>query len=141
VEDLVQEAFVCLLERVGSVRNEAGLDGFVVAVTLNTVRLELRRRKRRRWFSLFVPLEERSTAMSATVEVKQLFAQLETLTVDQRLAFSLRHFEHLELTEVALAMDVSLATAKRRLSEARAALDAHFGEPGDEAAAVRGKHG
>lgn len=129
VEDLVQEAFTRVLERVTSLRQEDALEGFVVAITLNTVRLELRRRRRRRFFAFLLPSEApRAADPSLPHEVKQLFAELETLTVEQRLAFTLRHLEQLELTEVAQAMGVSLATAKRRLAEAKAALDARFVE-------------
>ncbi|MCA2980013.1 MAG: sigma-70 family RNA polymerase sigma factor [Myxococcaceae bacterium] len=131
VEELAQEAFTRVLERVGSVRHEAALEGFVVAVTLNTVRGELRRRRRRRFFSFLFPAEEPLTDddPSAKLEVKQLFDALDALTVDQRLAFTLRHLEQFELTEVAQAMGVSLATAKRRLVEAKAVLDERFAEP------------
>jgi len=130
VEELAQEAFTRLLERIPTIRHDAALEGFVVAVTLNTVRLELRRRRRRRFFSaLFTSDEPVADDPSVRLEVKQLFEELGTLTVEQRLAFTLRHLEQLELTEVAQAMGVSLATAKRRLAEARAALDERFGDP------------
>jgi RNA polymerase sigma-70 factor (ECF subfamily) len=40
------------------------------------------------------------------------------MNAEARMAFVLRHVEGLELTEVAAALDVSLATAKRRLQHA-----------------------
>ena len=130
VEDLVQESFTRVLERVTSLRDDRALEGFVVAITLNTVRLELRRRRRRRFFAFLLPTEEPTMDDSSIqLDVKQLFAELDTLTVDQRLAFTLRHLEQLELTEVAEAMGVSLATAKRRIAEAKAELDERFSEP------------
>ena len=58
VEELVQETFTRLLERIPTIRHEAALEGFVVAVTLNTVRLELRRRRRGRFFSALFTSDE-----------------------------------------------------------------------------------
>ncbi len=43
---------------------------------------------------------------------------LDKLSADERIAFTLRYFEQLELKEVADAMDVSLSTVKRRLKAA-----------------------
>jgi RNA polymerase sigma-70 factor (ECF subfamily) len=45
---------------------------------------------------------------------------LDSMNVDDRLAFTLRHLEGLELTEVAATLKMSLSTAKRRLWRAEA---------------------
>lgn len=141
IEDLVQESFTQVLQRLPTLRHEDALDGFVVAITLNTVRLELRRRRRRRFFAFLLPAEEPTvTDASVQHDVRQLFTQLDALTVDQRLAFTLRHVEQLELTEVAQAMGVSLATAKRRLAEAKAALEEQL-EPTTAPGTQEGRHG
>jgi RNA polymerase sigma-70 factor, ECF subfamily len=141
VEDLVQESFTRVLQRITSIRQEAALEGFVVAITLNTVRLELRRRRRHRFFSFLLPSEEPvAEDTSVQLDVKRLFAALDFLTVDQRLAFTLRHLEQLELTEVAVAMGVSLATAKRRVGQAKDALEERLGEPTAKGGR-KGRHG
>lgn len=123
-EDLVHEAFVRLLQKVGTLRDSARIEGFVVAITLNVVRLELRRRKR--WRAV-APTDRADPSISGSAEdavaVKRLFVLLDQLEPDQRLAFTLRYIEQLELTEVAEAMGLSLATAKRRLAEAKAFLE------------------
>ena len=49
---------------------------------------------------------------------------LAVLSSDERIAFSLRHLEELELTEVASACGVSLSTVKRRLKRAEERFDA-----------------
>jgi RNA polymerase sigma-70 factor (ECF subfamily) len=129
-DDLVQDAFVAILTGLARVRDEERLEAYVVGVTLNTVRVELRRRRRRRFFA---PLLGRADVTaddpSISAEVSELFRRLDRLSDDQRLAFSLRHLEQLELTEVAAAMNVSLATAKRRLAEARENLEGDGGSP------------
>jgi RNA polymerase sigma-70 factor (ECF subfamily) len=54
-----------------------------------------------------------------------LYASLDRLSDDERLAFVLRHLEGLELVEVAAALGCSLATAKRRLSRGSERLLKH----------------
>lgn len=50
------------------------------------------------------------------------------LPVNERVVWTLRHLEELELVEVAEAAGCSLATAKRRLSRARARLQRRLGK-------------
>ena len=57
---------------------------------------------------------EGSQALHATYRL------LSTLQPDEQIAFALRFIDGMELTEVAAACDVSLATIKRRLARAEA---------------------
>jgi RNA polymerase sigma-70 factor (ECF subfamily) len=52
----------------------------------------------------------------------ELYRALDRLPVQQRLAWTLRHAEGLELAAVAQACDCSLATVKRWIGAAEAAL-------------------
>jgi RNA polymerase sigma-70 factor (ECF subfamily) len=53
-----------------------------------------------------------------------LYRILDELDADARLAFTLRHFEGLQITELASATDASLPRAKRRLARANARVQA-----------------
>lgn len=57
----------------------------------------------------------------------RLTAAMHTLPADQQMAIELRHGEELKLEEVAEALEVSLATAKRYLSAAEEKLRAELG--------------
>lgn len=57
----------------------------------------------------------------------RIVAALRTLPADQQMAIELRHGEELKLEEVAAALDVSLATAKRYLGAAEEKLRAELG--------------
>jgi RNA polymerase sigma-70 factor (ECF subfamily) len=50
--------------------------------------------------------------------VRATYRVLDTLPDDERMAFSLRFISEMQLTEVAAACRVSLATVKRRLARA-----------------------
>jgi RNA polymerase sigma-70 factor (ECF subfamily) len=52
--------------------------------------------------------------------LRAAYRVLSSLQVDERIAFALRFVEGMDLTEVAAACGVSLATTKRRLARAEA---------------------
>jgi RNA polymerase sigma-70 factor (ECF subfamily) len=55
-------------------------------------------------------------------EVRAIYALVEALPPEQRIALILRRVQGMTLREVAQAMDLSLATVKRRLAAAENAL-------------------
>jgi RNA polymerase sigma-70 factor (ECF subfamily) len=130
VESLLQGVFVRVLEQLGSLPESAQLRPFVVSVTVKVLNAELRRHRVRRWLRLGGPWAagdelRTSTADSTTRSALcALYRILDQLDADARLAFTLRHFEGLPLTELASATDASLAVAKRRLARASAQVQA-----------------
>ena len=123
-DDIVHEAFCSILKSAHRVLDPERLKGWVRIVTVNTVRLTLRKR---RWLKLFGALEddaegERFEALvpdeGQRETARHTYRALNTLSADERGALVLRHIEGFELTEVANAMGCSLATIKRWLSKA-----------------------
>jgi len=125
VEDAVQEVFLRFFRQVGGLRDAGALRPFVIGITLRVAGTELRRRRVRRWLRLTDDgdLPERAGAAAdgdARAALRRLYAALDRLDDAGRLIFVLRHFEGLELTELAAALDTSLATTKRRLARVTA---------------------
>lgn len=124
-DDLVQQVFVALLRGVSRVREPEALAGWVTAVTVNTVRSELRRRRLRRlWVRSAPEALDLAEAPAPNHEARELlrrtYAVLEKLPSDERIAFGLRYIDEMPLAEVAAACGCSLATIKRRLQSAQA---------------------
>lgn len=120
MSDRIHDAFVQALESIGSLREPRALPGFVRAVAANTAKKSIRNRKARRWLRFWEPAQlpvEAFEDVDAEVReaYRRTYAILAGFSADDRLAFTLRHVEGLELTEVAEACAVSLATIKRRL--------------------------
>ena len=67
-----------------------------------------------------IPYPTTTDALEERMLLRKVKAVLDGLSVDDRLAFTLRHFEGLELTEVAETLKMSLSTAKRRIARAEA---------------------
>ena len=121
--DVHHDVFVRALGSLRDLRNPSSLKSWLTSVAVFTARTCIQRRTRGRWLRL-VPDEElpevEATIPSGEVNeaLRATYAVLETLPADERIAFALRFVEGMELTDVAAACDVSLATIKRRLSRA-----------------------
>jgi RNA polymerase sigma-70 factor (ECF subfamily) len=127
--DLLNEVFLRAVDRIDRVTEPTGLRLWLTSIAVTTAREHLRRRARRRWLTLFSPadIEEQAElgaceAPLASPEIREtvcrLYRVLSTLSTDDRLVFTLRYIEQMELTRVASACDTSLSTVKRRLSRA-----------------------
>jgi RNA polymerase sigma-70 factor (ECF subfamily) len=124
-EDLVQEVFAGLFKNPGMLREPSALRPFLVSIAMRKARTALRRRRARSWLRLSVDgtlpeVLSQDGDPRVREAVRRLFAILNDLDDRGRLAFVLRHAEGYELTEVAAALGVSLATIKRSLARAEA---------------------
>jgi RNA polymerase sigma-70 factor (ECF subfamily) len=130
VEPLLQNVFVRVLEQLSSLPESAQLRPFVVSVTVKVLNAELRRNRFRRLLRLRSPwhssdeLQAGASDSTTRSALSALYRILDQLDADARLAFTLRHFEGLPITELASATDASLASAKRRLARASARVQA-----------------
>jgi RNA polymerase sigma-70 factor (ECF subfamily) len=120
IEDLVQEVFIRLYRKLPGLRDVEACKGFVVTIATRVLQSELRSRWLKRWLGLSddgtVPdRAAESTDLEARDALARFHRLLDRLGPQQRTVFVLRHIEGLELTEVAAAAGVSLATVKRWL--------------------------
>jgi RNA polymerase sigma-70 factor (ECF subfamily) len=127
--DTVQETFIRALGSTRLLRDPQALPSWMIRIAVFTASDLLRRRKRRRWLQFFAEPQDASDSrngmvfdgepdMEARLALQAAQAVIDTLPVDERVAFSLRRMEGMELKEVASACDCSLATVKRRLARA-----------------------
>lgn len=136
VEDVVHDAFIKAQERLTDLRDSAAFRPWLGSIVVRLVRTRLRRRKLLRALGLTTPEPveiETIAAVDADPEARALLAQvyalLQTLAADDRIAWTLRYVERHRLETVAVMMDCSLATAKRRISRAQRFLTEHFVAP------------
>lgn len=125
VEDLVQEVFIGFHRNVGNLRDPSALSGFLVSIASRLAISEIRKRKVRSFLRLTDDgeLPERAAVSDDGPEaLGRLYALLDTCSATDRMAFVLRYIEGLELEEVASALGVSLATAKRRIAGVNARI-------------------
>ena len=135
VADLIQETFIEVFVSIVTLRDCEALSAWMRQIAVNVARSCIRRRQRMRWLNVLglVDVVE-PVAVVAPPEARQAIAEiyrvLGELAPDLRVAFSLRYIEGLELTDVAAACDVSLATIKRRLATAETSFRKHAARGG-----------
>jgi RNA polymerase sigma-70 factor, ECF subfamily len=127
--DILQEVFVQALASIGNLRDPAALKPWLMRIAAHSARRALRTRTRRSWLRFFTDAEEEARSEPAVAGIdaegretlRAVYSVLKRMPADDRIAFALRYIDGMELTEVAAACSVSLATVKRRLrrSEAR----------------------
>jgi RNA polymerase sigma-70 factor (ECF subfamily) len=129
VDDVVQDVFVIVLARFDRIDNPQAFAAFLQGVAVRTILKRLRRERLLRRLGLRAPeplepdlLISEKTAPDVAAEARILYARVERLPAEERLAFLLRKVEGLELTAIAEQMGISLATVKRRLARAEALL-------------------
>lgn len=123
-EDLTQDIFLRVFARVHTLRDHDAFSSFVLSVALRVIKWQLRQRRVRQILRLTdtgaVPeIAVPGLDSEARQALRCLYRFLDTLPVDQRTVFVLHHIEGMDLQDVAVAIGMSLATVKRRLSRAR----------------------
>ena len=124
VEDMAQEVFLTVFRKAETIRTPAALRAYLTSVAALTGRSQLRKRWVQRW-SPYSGTEPAASAPAtedtdARAAVQRFYALLGRLRPSQRTAFVLRAMEGLDHAEVAAALGVSLATAKRWVARASA---------------------
>lgn len=126
VKDLAQSTFLAFAEKKDAVGDErAYLWGIARRMVLKHYE---KHRPSEAFDSTVHTAMEVSRSLSSRLDDRhRLLRALHTLPVDQQMAFELRHGEELSLEEVATALGVSLATAKRYIAAAEEKLRARLG--------------
>jgi len=124
VPDLLQEVFTRALGSIHSLNDGARLKAWLVSIAVFTARGCIRSRTRRRWLGLLPPQRmDEMGAPGVSDEIREAlrctYDLLTRLPADERIAFTLRHVNGMELAALAEVSGVSLATIKRRLTRAR----------------------
>jgi RNA polymerase sigma-70 factor (ECF subfamily) len=106
------------------IRRSGALRSYLVSITMNAVRREVRRRKRRQvfgWLSRTPPEFDHQPGHDdpkAKAALIQLSRILEELDSNERIAFVLHSLEGMPIAEIATVLAVSQSTAKRRVRRA-----------------------
>jgi RNA polymerase sigma-70 factor, ECF subfamily len=136
IEDLTQEVFLRVFGRLPVLRDPSALRAFVLAVAMNVLKWELRRR----WVGRKVRLsgtgalpdiETTSPDAEARQALRRCYRIFDSLPTKERMAFVLRYMEGMTIDEVAEALTVSVSTAKRWVNRGAAKVaDEVTADPG-----------
>jgi RNA polymerase sigma-70 factor (ECF subfamily) len=126
VDDLVQDTFVAAFEGLGRLTDPQAFASWIASILVRQAHKKIRRRRMLARLGLGRARSDidvdailgASCPPDKAVELRALYGVLNELPADARIALVLRRVEGLSLEEVAEAMDLSLATIKRRLADA-----------------------
>lgn len=124
IDDLIGDVFVGFFGSAERIRSADGLRSYLVSIAMNTVRRELRRRKRRR-LSMApsddgeaierIPSVDDPKAKAALLQLARI---LDQLGPEDHVVFVLHMVENLPVVDVAESLNMSVSTVKRRLKRA-----------------------
>jgi RNA polymerase sigma-70 factor, ECF subfamily len=125
IPDLLQEVFIRALDRVETLREVDRLPSWLTTIAVFVARAQIRSRSRRRLLRFFSPERTRPRQLEqpsseARRALREVYAVLDPMPLDERMAFVLRYLHGVTLVEAAEACATSLATIKRRLGRAEA---------------------
>jgi RNA polymerase sigma-70 factor, ECF subfamily len=136
VEDVVHDAFLRAHQRLHELRDANVFRSWLGAIVVRLVRSRLRRRRLLNALGLGAsdPVDLDAIASEGAgpeirAQLAQIYALLQTMPSDDRIAWTLRYIERHPLEAVADLSDCSLATAKRRIQRAQRFLSEHFVSP------------
>ena len=125
VSDLVSDVFLMFFESAHRIREASAVRSYLVSITMNRVRREVRRRKHRKLLYFFTggpPPEVAHRAGPDDPKAKAALIHLsrivDELNADDRAAFVLSSLEGMDLEEIGNVLGVSHSTAKRRVRRA-----------------------
>ena len=122
-DDLIQEVFLEAVRGIAHLREPEAIRGWLATIAVRLARQKLRRRRLFRyvpWTSKrsYENIIGNSSDAEQGLFLAQIYAALDDLPVEQRIAWTLRHLEGERLDAVARLCRCSLATAKRRIASA-----------------------
>lgn len=137
VEDIAHDAFLRAFERLGDLSDPAAFRSWLGSIVVHKVRSRMRRGRLLSILGMgrgsepvdLDALASPEASPHARAQIAQIYALLQTLPADDRIAWILRAVEGHDLETVARLVGCSLATVKRRISRAQQFLDEHFVDP------------
>lgn len=124
-DDMVQQVLAQVLASIDGLRDPDLLEPWLIGLTVNTVRKEIRKRRMRRILHL-TPGNLEVASNELRPERQQLairvYEILDRMGIEDRIVFILRYIEGHSLATCAIACGCSLAAVKRRLNKAKRAF-------------------
>jgi RNA polymerase sigma-70 factor (ECF subfamily) len=127
IPDLLQDVFVVGLTSLHQLKNPDALKSWLIGIAIRKARKLIAKRRRWRFIQVLpsgsLPEGEAPFAPAEVSEaLRCTYAILEQLPADERVVFTLRQIDGMELTAIAEACETSLSTVKRRFARAQSSF-------------------
>lgn len=131
VDDTVQEVFLAAVRGLGSVRDPGAVKAWLARLAVRSARHRLRARRLWRFLGLDdgagveLIVDGRATPEQHAL-LERVYRVLDSVSANERIAWTLRYVEGEPLDRVAALSECSLATAKRRIAAAAKTIEEAF---------------
>jgi RNA polymerase sigma-70 factor, ECF subfamily len=128
-EDIAHDVFVEALRGFATLRDPRAFDGWIARICVFRVRSHIRRERIMRRLGLAsAPIDpdlivSPNGAPEVAADLRHVYARLQKMPPDTRIALVLRRVEGMRVREIAERMGISPATVKRRIEDARKMLE------------------
>jgi RNA polymerase sigma-70 factor (ECF subfamily) len=131
-EDLVQDVFLRARRWLDRIEEPGALRGWLTVVAVREARHRLRIRRMRAVLGIddaprYAAVADSSASPHEVTLLAEVYRLLDTVTIEGRLAWTLRHVQGMTLPEVAEHCGCSLATAKRRIASVHQTIEEALG--------------
>jgi RNA polymerase sigma-70 factor (ECF subfamily) len=138
IDDLVQDTFIAALASLDGLEKPDAFSSWISGILVRQAYKKIRRRRMLARLGLgrsaaAIDLDELVAPIATperAAEIRALYAVVESMPADMRVALVLHRVEGLSLDEVADLVGLSLATVKRRIADGHALLQQRFGKEG-----------
>lgn len=121
-EDLLQEGFIKVFQKISSYKAEGSLEGWIRKVMVNTA-LDYLRQQKMQWTDLEAVVEEGEQAVVGNeIGAAELMAELQKLPLGYKTIFNLHAIEGYSHKEIGEMLGISEGTSKSQYSRARSQL-------------------
>lgn len=125
-EDMLQEAFITVFNKIESYRYEGSFEGWLKRITVNTAINVLRKESRNRQNSMtrneFHELKSGDADIIAQISENEILNCIQKLAAGYRTVFNMYVIEGYKHPEIAEALNISVSTSRSQLVKARKAL-------------------
>lgn len=129
-EDIAQEVFVDISDKIKGFKEESSLKTWLYRITCNKALEQIRKSKRKKRFGIMVSIdsdrdianEDNNEKIEKEEKLQVLHQLIDDLPENQRMAFSLHHLEGLSYEEIAEVMETSISAVESLLFRAKNSL-------------------
>jgi RNA polymerase sigma-70 factor (ECF subfamily) len=122
LDDVVHDVFVRALESLPKLRDPSALRSWLFGIACRAVMIRFQKRRRQKWLRFMapqaVPQVPAAPASDLGEELRDVYAILDGMDPEERMALVLHRVEELSLEDGAKASGTSLSTFRRRLARA-----------------------
>ncbi len=128
-EDILQDAFICIFEKIGDFKFRGAFEGWLRRIAINTALQKIKKQKIKEQFTdAEIIGEDLADFSDVAIPLDALLQMIQSLPNRYRLVFNLYVLDDYKHMEIAEMLHISVGTSKSNLARARQILQQKVNE-------------